>query len=51
MSRSLTKASTFDFSRIFAHTVSFPVSMGMMISIPYVRANNDIPVGFQLVVL
>ena len=49
MSRSL--ASTFSFSRIFARTVGILISIGMMASIPYVRANDDMPVGFQLVVL
>ena len=51
VSRSLTRASTFDFTGIFARTVGIPISMGMMAFIPYVRANGDIPVGFRLVIL
>ena len=51
MSRSLIRASTFSFSRIFASTVGITSYVGMMASIPYVRANDDIPVSFRLVVL
>ena len=51
MSRSLALASAFSFSGISAYMVGIPISVGMMASIPYVRANNDMPVGFQLVVL
>ena len=51
MSRSLTRASTFAFSRISTRTVGIPISVGMMASIPYVKANDDIPVDFRLVVL
>ena len=51
VSRSLTMALAFAFLRIYARTVGILISMGMMASIPYVRANSDTPVGFQLVVL
>ena len=51
MSRSLAIASTFSFLEISAHTVGIPISMGMMDSVPYVRTNDDMPVGFRLVVL
>ena len=51
MSMSLTRASTFAFSGISARTMGIPIYVGMMDSIPYVRANNDILVGFRLVVL
>ena len=51
MSRSLTRASTFAFSGISARTMGIPISMGMMASIPYVRANGKILVRFRLVVL
>ena len=51
MSRFLIRASTFAFSRISAHTVSIPIFVGMMTSIPYGRANNNIPVSFRLVIL
>ena len=51
VSRSLTKASTFSFLGISASMVGIPISMGMMTSIPNVRANDDIPIDFQLVVL
>ena len=51
MSRSLVMASTFAFLGISALTVGFLIYVGMMASIPYVRANSDIPVGFRLVVL
>ena len=51
VSRSLAMTSTFAFSRIFVRTVGIPISMGMMAFIPYVRANDDTPVGFRLVVL
>ena len=51
MSRSLAMASPFAFLGIYARTVGIPISMGMIASIPYVRANSDIPVDFQLVVL
>ena len=44
-------ASTFAFSRISAHTVGIPIYVGMMASTPYMRANGDTPVDFQLVVL
>ena len=51
VSRSLAMASAFAFSGISARTVGIPISMGMMASIPYVRANGDTPIGFRLVVL
>ena len=51
VSRSLAMASTFAFSGISARTVGILISVGMMASIPYVRANGDMPVGFRLVVL
>ena len=47
--RSLDMALAFAFSGISTRMVG--ISMGMMASIPYVRANNDMPVGFRLVVL
>ena len=51
VSRSLTMALAFAFSRISARTVGIPISKVMMASIPYVRANGDTPISFQLVVL
>ena len=51
VSKSLTRASTFAFSEIFSRTVGIPIYVGMMTSIPYMRVNGDIPVGFRLVVL
>ena len=51
VSRSLAMASTFTFSRISARMVGIPISLGMIASIPYVRVNDDMPVGFWLVVL
>ena len=51
VSRSLAMASAFAFSRIYARTVGILISVGMMASIPYVRANDDTLVGFRLVVL
>ena len=51
MSKSLAMALAFAFSGISAHMVGIPIFMGMTASIPYVRANGDMPVGFQLVVL
>ena len=51
VSRSLIRASTFSFSVISARMVGISISMGMMASIPYVRANDDILVGFRLVVM
>ena len=44
-------ASAFAFSGIFARTVGFSIYVGMMASIPYVRANDDMLVNFWLVVL
>ena len=51
VSRSLTMASAFAFLGISIRIVGIPISMGMMASIPYVRANGDMPIGFLLVVL
>ena len=51
VSRSLAMASAFAFSRISARMVGIPISVGITASIPYVRANGDMPVGFRLVVL
>ena len=51
VSRSLAMVSAFAFLEIFARTVDIPISVGMMASIPYVRVNGDMPVGFRLVVL
>ena len=51
VSRSLTMATTFAFSRIFTCIVGIPISVGMMASILYVRANGDTPVEFWPVVL
>ena len=51
VSRSFTMASTFAFLGNSACMVGMPISMGMMASIPYVRANGDTLVGFRLVVL
>ena len=50
-SRSLVMASTFAFSGISARMVGISISVGMMASIPYVRANDDMSVGFRLVIL
>ena len=38
VSRSLAMASTFALSRIYARTMGIPIYVGMMASIPYVRA-------------
>ena len=46
MSRSLAMALAFAFSRIFACMMGIFIFVGMMASIPYVRANDDMPVGF-----
>ena len=51
MSRSLAMALAFAFLGICSRTVGIPISVGMLASIPYVRANGDMPVGFWLVVL
>ena len=51
VSRSLATTSAFSFLTIYVRTVGIPISTGMMASIPYVKANSDTPVGFQLVVL
>ena len=44
MSRSLATTSTFSFSGISVCTTGIPISVGMMASIQYVRANGDTPV-------
>ena len=51
VSKFLTMGSAFSFSGITAHTVGIPISVGVMASIPYVRANGDTLVDFRLVVL
>ena len=51
VSRSLATASTFAFSGIYVRTMGISIFVGMMASIPYVRANGDTLVGFQLAVL
>ena len=51
VSRSLAPASAFSFSGISIGTMGIPIYVGMMASIPYVRVNDDTPVGFRLVVL
>ena len=51
VSRSLTTASVFASLGISIQMVGIPISVGMIASIPYVRANGDSPVGFRLVVL
>ena len=38
-------ASAFSFSGISARIVGISISMGMMASIPYVRLNDDMPLG------
>ena len=43
-------ASAFAFLKFFARMVGIPISVGMMASILYVRANDDMPVDFRLVV-
>ena len=44
-------ASSFAFLGISVRTVAILIYVGMMASIPYVRANGDTLVGFWLVVL
>ena len=51
VSRSLATTSAFAFSGIYVRTVDILIFVGMMASIPYMRANSDTPVGFRLVVL
>ena len=46
VSRSLAMALAFSFSKISPRMVGIPISMGMMASIPHVRENDDMPVGF-----
>ena len=51
VSRSLAMALAFAFSGIFVHMVGILISVGMIASIPYVRVNDDLLIGFQMVVL
>ena len=51
VSRSLIMALTLVSSGILVRIVGIPISVGMIASILYVRANGDSPIGFQLVVL
>ena len=51
MSKSLVMALAFAFSGISTRMVGIPIPVGMMASIPYVRENGDMQMGFQLVVL
>ena len=51
MSRSLIMASMLASSGIPIRMVGIPISVGMITSILYVRANSDSLVGFQMVVL
>ena len=44
-------ASTFAFLGISARKVGIPISVGMMASIPYMKVNGDMLVGFPMVVL
>ena len=49
--RSLNMASVLASSEIPVQIVGIPIFVGMIASIPYVRANGDSTVSFQLVVL
>ena len=49
VSKSLAMASAFAFPGIYVCVVGILISVGMIASIPYVRANRDILVRFQLV--
>ena len=51
VSRSLIMASMFVFSGVPARMVGISISVGMIASISYVRANGDSHVSFRLVVL
>ena len=51
VSRSLITTSVFTSSGISVRVVGILISMGMIASIPYVRAKGDSPVGFRLVIL
>ena len=51
VSRSLATTSAFAFLGISIRTMGIPIFVRMMASIPYVRANGDTLVDFQLVVL
>ena len=44
-------ASVFASSGISVQMVGIPIFVGIIASIPYVRANGDSPVSFRLVVL
>ena len=46
VSRSLAMASKFSFLGISFPMVDSPIFVGMMASIPYMRGNDDMPVGF-----
>ena len=46
VSRSLAMASTFAFPGISVRIVGILIYVGMMASIPYIRANGDTLVGF-----
>ena len=49
MSKSLVIVLVFTSSKIYVRMVGIPISIGMIASIPYVRANGDSPIGFRLV--
>ena len=51
VSRSLIMALLLVSSRIPIRIMAIPIFVGMIASVPYVRANGDSPVGFRLVVL
>ena len=51
ISRSVVTTSALASLGISVRSVGIPISVGIVASIPSVRANDDIPVGFQLVVL
>ena len=44
-------ASTFAFLGISARKVGISIYVGMMASIPYVKVNGDMLVGFHMVIL
>ena len=51
VSRSLVIASAFTSSEIYVRMVGISISMGMIVSIPYVRTKDNSLIGFGLVVL
>ena len=51
ISRSLVTASALTCPGIPIRNVGIQISMGIIAPIPYVRANDNIPIGFRLVVL